>query len=129
MSYRLIVELPGLTRLTNARSGGSTHWAPINKHRQEWRDAVCLATFRKKPPVPLHRARLKLTRFSSTCPDYDGLVSGFKAVVDGLVDAGVLIDDNMRVTGPWDCAHVKVPSKQARIRVEVEEIERAEPWW
>lgn len=49
--------------------------------------------------LKLHRALLTLTRYSSSEPDFDGLVSGFKHVLDGLVDAGVIVNDKPSVIG------------------------------
>lgn len=73
----------------------------------------------KKPATPLERARLVLTRFSSVAPDPDGLVSGFKHVIDGLVQCGVLSNDRYDNIGMPDYRWQKVPPKAGRIRVEV----------
>jgi len=54
-------------------------------------------------------------------PDYDGLVSAFKSVVDGLKEAGVILDDKYENTGPWNCVWRKAKSKQGFVRVIVEE--------
>jgi len=41
------------------------------------------------PTRPLTEARIELVRHSSVEPDYDNLVGSFKAIIDGLRDAGV----------------------------------------
>lgn len=76
----------------------------------------------KKPPQPLPRARLTLTRFSSVEPDSDGLVSSFKHVIDGLVECGVLVNDRFSNIGMPDYRWSKVKPKQGAIHVVVEEI-------
>lgn len=55
----------------------------------------------KLPPTPLKKARITIVRHFWRTLDYDGLVGSMKPIVDALVDAGVLIDDNYKVTGPW----------------------------
>ena len=67
--------------------------------RTHWKNLVRLATLRSKPKSPYKIAKLKLIRHSSTCPDYDGLCSGFKAVIDGLTEAGIIEDDSMTHIG------------------------------
>ncbi len=54
-----------------------------------------------KPEFPLEICTLFLKRSHWRSLDYDGLVGSFKPVVDGLVTAGILIDDSWKVTGPW----------------------------
>jgi hypothetical protein len=65
---------------------------------------------------------LTLTRGSSVQPDYDGLVSGFKHVIDGLVLAKVLINDDQETIGIPEYKWVKADPKEGFIRVTVEEI-------
>lgn len=55
----------------------------------------------KLPQTPLLKARISITRHFWRTLDYDGLVGSMKPVVDALVTAGVLSDDNWNVTGPW----------------------------
>jgi len=57
----------------------------------------------KLPPEPLKHARITITRHFWRTLDYDGLIGSLKPVVDALVSAGVLSDDNWGVTGPWIC--------------------------
>jgi Holliday junction resolvase RusA-like endonuclease len=120
MSYRLHFTIMGLPKTTNA--GGRSHWAVKVKESKSWKRSVYLASSSQLPQDPLSRARVYLTRHSSGKIDYDGLVSSFKHVLDGLVDAGVLKDDSMRVV---DMFYLKKPAKpgQGKIEVYVEEIE------
>ena len=70
--------------------------------KKTWEGAVAAAVLTELgrwPAAPLARARVEITRCSTTEPDYDGLVAGGKFLLDGLVRAGVLEDDNPRVVG------------------------------
>jgi hypothetical protein len=60
-----------------------------------------------------------LTRLSSTEPDFDGLVSGFKVILDSLIKCGVLEDDNPKVIGHPTYAWEKCKKGEGRIRIEV----------
>jgi Holliday junction resolvase RusA-like endonuclease len=73
-------------------------------------------------PNALTAANLTLTRFSSRQPDRDNLMSSWKAVIDGLVESGVLVDDNCDVVKSIDSRWEKASSKNSKIRVLVEEV-------
>lgn len=121
MSYRLILDLEGLPKMANHGSGASTHWRFAHSETMYWQTAVKLKVGILKPEKPLAKAKLTLIRYSSTEPDFDGLVRGFKAVVDGLVKAGVLENDRISNTGVWNCFWEKTGPKQGRIKIIVEE--------
>lgn len=65
----------------------------------------------KLPAKPLEKARIRIVRHFWRNLDYDGLVGSLKPVVDALVSAGVLVDDNWGVTGPWDVTQEFRPKK------------------
>ncbi len=54
------------------------------------------------PKEPLKKANIRIIRRYYRTLDYDGLVGSMKPVVDGLVTAGVLIDDSWITLGIWD---------------------------
>lgn len=119
MSFQLTIDIPGLPRMTNP-SGRPTHWAIKAKEARKWKGLVADAVRAAGPspvPLPLKRAKLKLTRFSSVSPDADGLVSGFKHVVDGLVVAGVLVNDKYENIGFPEFSWEPAKQKQGRIRI------------
>lgn len=58
-----------------------------------WRQRIVFAVGIRAPKRPLQRAQAILTRHSAREPDFDGLVHSFKSIVDGLKDAGVIVDD------------------------------------
>lgn len=63
------------------------------------------------PTEPFEKAHIKIVRHSWRFLDYDGLVGSMKPVIDALVSCGVLIDDNYKVTGPWDVTQQFRPKK------------------
>lgn len=121
MSFRLSFEITALPRMTNP-SGRPQHWAIKKKEADKWKGLVAQAIHAAGPSpirLPVQTAKLKLTRFSSVQPDSDGLVSGFKHVVDGLVRAGVLTNDKYKNVGMPQYLWEYAKPKAGRIRVEV----------
>lgn len=91
-------QINNLPKMTNRTIG--KHW--INKHKESviWRRLVAeQVTIHRLADLKLNRAILSLVRCSSKAPDSDGLVSGFKVVIDALVKFGVLVDDNYKIIG------------------------------
>jgi len=92
------VEVPGIPLSPNASSG--KHWGTIARDRKTFRgDARLLAL----PHVtahggPLQRARITITIVRRTGVPYDpdAAVSICKPIVDGLVDAHLLVNDGPR---------------------------------
>jgi len=101
-------------------SGRKSHWAIIRRERDAWIAAVICISRAKLPRAPLQKAKLTLTRHSASAPDPDGLVSGFKAIVDGLVRAKVLVNDRFENIGMPDYRWVKAAPKKGFIQVRVE---------
>jgi hypothetical protein len=117
--YRLELEIPGLPKMANASGGSRNFWVQATEAKR-WVTTVQKACIGKLPPEPLMFYRLTLIRLSSVEPDYDGLVRGFKSVVDGLRAAGVIADDRLTNSGPWHCHWVKTSPKCGRIFVRVD---------
>ena len=111
--------LMGLPKTTN--SGGRTHWALKTKEARTWKQAVGWSVpssyFIGKP---LAKAKLTLVRCSSSEPDFDGLVSSFKHVIDGLVSAGVIINDKTSTIGQPTYLWEKTKRGMGHIKVTVE---------
>lgn len=119
--YRVEFTLNGLPATTN--SMGRAHWAVKAKEANNWKTQVCWKIKEHGGPLkPLEVARLTLTRFSSNEPDPDGLVSSFKHVIDGLVEACVLKNDKISNIGMPDYRWVKCRRGQGSIQVIVEEF-------
>jgi len=76
------------------------------------------------PAEPLLKAHITIVRHSYRTLDYDGLVGSMKPVVDALVTAGVLSDDNWNVTGPWEVSQVFRPkARGSLLQVRISERE------
>lgn len=118
--YTLAFELAGLPKMANQLLRG--HWRVKHAHAMKWKLAVSLACHGVKPRQPLASAALTLTRVSSVEPDYDGLVSSFKHVIDGLVEAGVLQSDKMSAIGRPDYRWERCSPRKGCVRVKVEEV-------
>lgn len=119
--YRLELLVPGLPPSNNKNL--RKHHLRRNDQNKLWYREIYLASRSSRPPEPLIKCRLTLIRFTSSFLDYDNLVSSFKAVVDGLTHAKVIIDDKWTVTGKWNVDQVKIPrSQKGRIEIVVEEL-------
>lgn len=93
------VIIPGRPPTPNARR----HWRLEARDAKEWR-SIAQATAEAAlagsgPWEPIRRCRMEVTFIvSQDRPrDLDNLVASSKPLTDGLVDAGVLVDDSTRV--------------------------------
>lgn len=99
MVNALSFKLAGLPKTTNA-SRRHGHWGALLSESRKWKKAVWAAVqIAGKPTQPMRSARIELIRHSSTEPDFDNLVSSFKWILDGLIDAGVITSDKSIVIG------------------------------
>jgi hypothetical protein len=121
MKYRLEFEIEGLPKITtNANSNWRTRWAQARR----WKDLVRQRIdFKSKPQSPILRARVICTRFAHGArPDSDNLRSSFKHVIDGLVEVGVLANDDFNSIGEPIVLWEKAKPKQGKIKIIVEEL-------
>ena len=117
MSYLLEFRLDGLPKRTNNIKSWRMRFAEARK----WKRAVFIAIdYAKRPERPLQKAKLTLVRHSSMPPDFDGLVSGFKHVIDGLIDAQVIVNDKFENIGQPEYRWEKAPQRNGFITVKVE---------
>jgi Holliday junction resolvase RusA-like endonuclease len=108
--------------MTNA-SKLKMHWTVRKKELDQWKSAIAaILRTRTLPPKPLKLAKLTLTRCSSSEPDFDGLVSGFKGIIDSLVRAGVLENDKPSNIGTSVYLWEQASPGKGKIKVAVEEI-------
>lgn len=118
--YYLEFEHQTLPSTTNSQSG--THWRRKQKEAKSWDNIVMYWGMKWGiPKKPLATAHLILTRFSSREPDFDGLVSSFKMVIDSLVTNGILLNDRRENIGVPDYVWQKARAKEGKIRVVVKE--------
>lgn len=124
MKYRLEFELPGLPKMDNPSGSRSTHWRYAHAEADKWKTLVRHAVGQNRPKQPLKWARIVGLRASSVAPDYGGLVRGFKHVLDGLIEAGVLEDDKLANIGVPDLTWTHAPAKKGYIKVLVVELKQ-----
>jgi hypothetical protein len=95
-----------------------------HRHDSKWKSdlTTIIAGSRKpRPTVPIERYEITAMRFSSSEPDFDGLVASFKVIIDGLRELKILKDDKMSNTGQWKCLWFKAAQKAGFIRVCIQE--------
>lgn len=111
-------EILGLPKMTN---GLMVHWRVKHTESKKWKKLVseqCLIHGLTK--LGLTSAALCFVRHSTREPDFDGLVSGFKHVLDGLVEAGVLVNDKPSVIGQPRYHWVYAKPKHGKIEIQIE---------
>lgn len=118
-SYTLAFTLTGLPKTTNGHS--RAHWRSLHKEATKWKRAVRFA-INIVPDTPIKKAKLLLIRRSSSEPDFDGLVSSFKHVIDGLIKAGIIESDKMSVIGQPEYKWEKVSRGAGHIYIEVKDL-------
>lgn len=116
--YRLEFELAGLPPTENSHR----HWSVAARDRKHWRNIVKLRVYMQRPAKPLSACKITCTRFSSSEPDMDNLMRSFKSVLDGLVDGGIIEDDNTKVIKEYSVRHEFAPKNKGKISVVVEEL-------
>jgi len=118
--YSLHLKIDGLPKTTNTLAY-KNRWKRIEE-KNKWLFKVSLALkIDDQPETPLKKANIKCTRFSSMSPDFDGLVSSFKYVIDALVELDILEDDNRGVLVDPKYEWIKAKPKQGFITVELDE--------
>lgn len=73
------------------------------------------------PAIPLKTFKLSIHRFATRQLDIDNFVASLKPIIDGLVLAGVIHDDNWTLLNDLEVWQTKVKGKSnqlTRIRVE-----------
>jgi len=120
MGYTLSFEMPSLPKTTNAMT--SMHWTQKKRMVKEIHDTIAYITLAKRPKKPLKQAKISCERHSSVRPDYDGLVSSFKHVIDALITSQIIEDDNLDVIGVPEFKWIKAKPTEGFIVVSVKEL-------
>jgi len=115
----LSVALAGFPPLPNATR--RQHWHERSDDAARWRNdarLVALQALREHPypqDFPLRKATLEIVAVGVRA-DPDACVAACKPVLDGIVDAGVMVDDSWRTLGSLTVRHEDGP---AGLRVDV----------
>jgi len=115
--YTLEFTIKDLPKTSNAIMS----WKIRMGNARKWRLKVVMAALGFEPKEPLKLATLELTRHSSRSPDYDGLVSSFKPIIDGLIDARIIENDRMTNIGAPKYSWQKAKHGAGHITVKVTE--------
>ena len=128
MPFNVQFEIPGLPPINSA--DGLNRWAR-KKHKDRWMREVMVGARNAgaKPNEPMKHAFVTIVRCSRSRPDYDNLVQGGKFLMDGLVHAGLILDDD------WDCVGRPmydwegIQRDRGKIVILVEESDCAPGFW
>lgn len=102
MSRSLEVSIPGLPQSVNDTR--RRHWATVAGEARQWRrtasmlavDAINRSPDRSLRRDPIYPADVEyLFLLTRAAGDLDNLVSSCKPILDGIVDAKVLVDDSV----------------------------------
>lgn len=118
--YSLEVEIDILPHTGNQSLRG--HWRKRYGEANRVKRFVYMAVARLRPENPLKQAKLTLTRISTRECDFDGLVTSFKHVIDGLKEAGVIEDDKPSNIGQSTYLWAKGKQREGKIRIKIEEL-------
>lgn len=118
--YKLEFVMSGLPKMSNQLFAGS--WKIRAGNANIWKRKVWKSCWHLAPKVPLGQARITLVRFSTRRPDSDGLVSGFKPIIDGLVEAKIIIGDSFDIIGFPKYEWEKTRVGHGKVSVKVEEV-------
>jgi len=118
--YRLFFVIHSLPKTPNSLL--QKHWRANNAEAKKWKRLVWSECLGQMPEKTLEKAKITLKRYSSSEPDFDGLVGSFKHVLDGLVESRVILNDKMSCIGAPIYSWEKVAPKNGRIEITVESI-------
>lgn len=117
------LEIPILPPMTNTHM--SKDWRTQAFAKKKLRDQLAIIFLghknRRGIKSPLKYADVILTRCSSVRPDYDGLVSSGKHILDALQQAGVLENDRHENIGVPLYRWEKAPRGKGVTRIQVTE--------
>lgn len=114
--YQLEIEIP--TEATDANKINRGNKFAHNAVRQKIKRDIDILCRGKKPEFPLELFKLTIVRHGTRALDYDNLISSFKAHIDGLVNAGIIINDSWKYLKQINTNQVVSKEKKLVIRVE-----------
>jgi hypothetical protein len=65
-----------------------THWAKLGRMKKRIAFDAKILTQGQRHPTPFARAHVRIERHTSGSPDEDGMIGGFKALIDCLLPPG-----------------------------------------
>lgn len=125
-SRSVTIEVMPDARLSKNRLR-STHWQTLSKLSKKAREDAFILALVEKPDdweTPA-RATVEITQYHARIPlDYEGLACQAAAYLDGMVDAGILLDDSPNVVTRYEMSHQKVKTvAESRITITVKPVD------
>ena len=93
------------------------------RRRKERKERYHLEILSQNPQKFKGKVNVRITRYSSAVPDPDGVAGGSKDILDALVDAGVISDDNMRIVKNFSVDWCKCKRSEQRTEIVIESAE------
>lgn len=121
MTYRATLKLPYDRPPISQNS--RMHWAPANKIKQEIkRSSAWLARSEKMPHLERIRVTIEWIVNDRRRRDVDNMAPTLKAAIDGLVQAGVITDDDYtRVETAYRIVHAGIAAHAPGLYLHIEE--------
>jgi Holliday junction resolvase RusA-like endonuclease len=92
------------------------------KRKKQTEHDVYYACYNQRPPKPYDKARVRITIFFPVKRKHDNLNYPCKELIDGIVKAKIIKDDNIDVIGRPDVI-LDYDKKDPRVEVTIEAIE------
>ena len=105
----------------------STHWQTLSKLSKKAREDAFILSLVESPDdweTPA-RATVEITQYHARSPlDYEGLACQAAAYLDGMVDAGILLDDSPDAVVRYEMSHQKVQTiAEGRVTITVTPVD------
>ena len=105
----------------------STHWQTLSKLSKKAREDAFILSLVERPDdweTPA-RATVEIPQYHARSPlDYEGLACQAAAYLDGMVDAGILLDDSPDVVVRYEMSHQKVQTiAEGRVTITVTPVD------
>lgn len=116
------IRLEGLPKTPNELV--RLHWAQKAKEAKKWRTMSAYVARKFKPKTPFESVELTFIRGSSRQCDFDNGIAALKPIIDGLKDAGIILDDNPNVVKAIRFGWEKASRSCGYIKIIVDPIDR-----
>lgn len=94
----IVLEFDEIPPGLNSRFGQTRmHWAEYREKKNYWAALVLVEILGRRPSQPVGKCVVIYTLKTVRSWDWDNLVATFKFIGDGLINAGILIDDSPSV--------------------------------
>lgn len=91
----IVLEIPEITPSLN-KTLAHAHWCVRARHRKHWSMLVLVAKSDARifAYTPATKSKVLIERYGGRLMDADNALGGCKALIDGLRDNGLIVDDS-----------------------------------